>query len=92
MSIQPKQSQLKSYHWKGINSSGKKVSGQTLALTELEVREKLNEQHIQIKKNQKEKYLGHYTLNASRQSKRHHNFDSPACHYANHRSANRAGD
>lgn len=50
MSIQPKQSQLKSYHWRGINSSGKKVSGQTLALTELEVREKLNEQHIQIKK------------------------------------------
>ena len=45
-----KQSQLKSYHWKGINSSGKKVSGQTLALTELEVREKLKDQHIQIKK------------------------------------------
>lgn len=44
------QSQLKNYHWKGINSSGKKVSGQTLALAELEVREKLKEQHIQIKK------------------------------------------
>ncbi|CAK1967533.1 Type IV pilin assembly protein PilC [Vibrio crassostreae] len=50
MSSKSKQSQLKSYHWKGINSSGKKVSGQTLALTELEVREKLKEQHIQIKK------------------------------------------
>ncbi|MFA0674557.1 type II secretion system F family protein, partial [Vibrio sp. 10N.222.51.A6] len=44
------QSQLKNYHWKGINSSGKKVSGQTLALAELEVREKLKDQHIQIKK------------------------------------------
>ncbi len=41
-----KQSQLKSYHWKGVISSGKKVSGQTLALTELEVREKLKDQHI----------------------------------------------
>ncbi|MCG9641432.1 type II secretion system F family protein [Vibrio sp. Isolate34] len=50
MSSKSKQSQLKSYHWKGINSSGKKVSGQTLALTELEVREKLKDQHIQIKK------------------------------------------
>ncbi|AQM20304.1 type II secretion system F family protein [Vibrio anguillarum] len=43
-------SELKNYRWKGINSSGKKVSGQTLALTELEVRDKLKEQHIQIKK------------------------------------------
>ncbi|MEZ8709328.1 type II secretion system F family protein, partial [Vibrio alginolyticus] len=50
MSSKSKQSQLKNYHWKGINSSGKKVSGQSLALTELEVREKLKEQHIQIKK------------------------------------------
>ncbi|KZX62543.1 type II secretion system protein F [Vibrio sp. HI00D65] len=50
MITKPKQSQLKSYHWKGINSSGKKVSGQTLALTELEVREKLKDQHIQINK------------------------------------------
>ncbi len=43
-------SQLKNYRWKGINSSGKNVSGQTLALTELEVRDKLREQHIQVKK------------------------------------------
>ncbi|EPZ7319181.1 type II secretion system F family protein [Vibrio mimicus] len=41
---------LKNYRWKGINSNGKKVSGQMLALTELEVRDKLKEQHIQIKK------------------------------------------
>lgn len=41
---------LKNYRWKGVNSSGKKVSGQTLALTEIEVRDKLKEQHIQIKK------------------------------------------
>lgn len=46
-------SELKNYRWKGINSSGKKVSGQTLALTELEVRDKLKEQHIQIKKSKK---------------------------------------
>lgn len=45
-----KLSQLKNYYWKGINRSGKKVSGQTLALAELEVREKLKDQHIQIKK------------------------------------------
>ena len=50
MITKPKQPQLKSYHWKGINSSGRKVSGQTLALTELEVREKLKDQHIQINK------------------------------------------
>ncbi|MEZ9057651.1 type II secretion system F family protein [Vibrio pelagius] len=50
MAIKPKQSQLKNYHWRGINSSGKRVSGQTLALTELEVRDNLREQHIQIKK------------------------------------------
>ncbi|MGI3023203.1 type II secretion system F family protein [Vibrio cholerae] len=41
---------LKNYRWKGINSNGKKVSGQMLALNELEVRDKLKEQHIQIKK------------------------------------------
>ncbi|MGF1752728.1 type II secretion system F family protein [Vibrio makurazakiensis] len=45
-----KTNQLKNYRWKGINSSGKKVSGQALALTEMEVRDKLKEQHIQIKK------------------------------------------
>ena len=50
MVIKSKQSQLKNYHWRGVNSSGKKVSGQTLALTELEVRDKLRDQHIQIKK------------------------------------------
>ncbi|MEZ8826588.1 type II secretion system F family protein [Vibrio amylolyticus] len=42
--------QLKNFRWKGINSVGKSVSGQLLALTELEVREKLKEQHIQVKK------------------------------------------
>ncbi|EEX66102.1 type II secretion system protein F [Vibrio metoecus] len=41
---------LKNYRWRGINSNGKKVSGQMLALNELEVRDKLKEQHIQIKK------------------------------------------
>lgn len=42
--------ELKQYHWKGINSSGRKVAGQFLALSELEVRDKLKTQHIQIKK------------------------------------------
>ncbi|MEZ9230607.1 type II secretion system F family protein [Vibrio amylolyticus] len=42
--------QLKNFRWKGINSVGKSVSGRLLALTELEVREKLKEQHIQVKK------------------------------------------
>ncbi|WP_282177259.1 type II secretion system F family protein [Vibrio nereis] len=42
--------QLKSYHWKGVNNSGKQVSGQLLALCESEVRDKLKIQHIQIRK------------------------------------------
>lgn len=44
---------LKNYRWKGINSNGKKVSGQMLAISEIEVRDKLKDQHIQIKKTQK---------------------------------------
>lgn len=42
--------QLKNFRWKGINSSGKKTSGQTLAMSEIEVRERLTAQHIKIKK------------------------------------------
>lgn len=42
--------QLKSFHWRGLNSIGKPVSGQLLALNENEVRDKLKEQHIQVKK------------------------------------------
>ncbi|ANQ27260.1 type II secretion system F family protein [Vibrio natriegens] len=42
--------QLKNFRWKGINSSGKKTSGQTLAMSEVEVRERLSAQHIKIKK------------------------------------------
>ena len=50
-SLQPKKSpQLKNFRWKGVNSSGKRVSGQTLAITELEVRSALATQHIQVKK------------------------------------------
>ncbi|HCZ9576820.1 TPA: type II secretion system F family protein [Vibrio cholerae] len=41
---------LKNYRWKGINSNGKKVSGQMLAISEIEVRDKLKDLHIQIKK------------------------------------------
>lgn len=42
--------QLKNFHWRGLNSNGKPVSGQFLALNEAEVRDKLKEQHIQVKK------------------------------------------
>ncbi|EKO3566034.1 type II secretion system F family protein [Vibrio metschnikovii] len=45
-----KAQELKNYRWKGINSSGKKVSGQFLAISELEVRDKLKDQHVQIQK------------------------------------------
>ncbi|ELV8680508.1 type II secretion system F family protein [Vibrio fluvialis] len=45
-----KGTELKNYRWKGINSTGKKVAGQTLAISEIEVRDKLKEQHIQVKK------------------------------------------
>ncbi|OEF04088.1 type II secretion system F family protein [Vibrio genomosp. F10] len=48
--IKIKQMQLKNYRWKGLNTSGKRVSGHILALSELEVRDKLKDQHIQIKK------------------------------------------
>ncbi|WP_394240140.1 type II secretion system F family protein [Vibrio astriarenae] len=42
--------QLKNYRWRGINSSGKKVSGHMLALNEVELRDKLKEQHVTVKK------------------------------------------
>lgn len=42
--------QLKSYRWKGISANGKPVSGQFLALSEAEVRDKLKQQRIQVKK------------------------------------------
>ncbi|MGO1191276.1 type II secretion system F family protein [Vibrio casei] len=41
---------LKNFQWRGINNSGKKVSGQILAINEIEVRNKLKEQRVQIKK------------------------------------------
>lgn len=41
---------LKNFQWRGVNSSGKKVSGQMLAINEVEVRAKLKEQRVQIKK------------------------------------------
>ncbi|WP_104401328.1 type II secretion system F family protein [Vibrio penaeicida] len=41
---------LYNFRWKGINSSGKKASGQFLAYTEVEVRDKLRSQQVQIKK------------------------------------------
>lgn len=45
-----KAAELKNFRWKGINSSGRKVAGHTLAISEIEVRDKLKEQHIQVKK------------------------------------------
>lgn len=41
---------LKSFHWRGINNTGKRVSGKLFALNEIEVRKKLTDQHIHIKK------------------------------------------
>jgi type IV pilus assembly protein PilC len=46
---------LHNFQWRGINSTGKKISGKLLALSEIEVRAKLNEQSIQIKKIKKRK-------------------------------------
>ncbi|GAL21312.1 type IV fimbrial assembly protein PilC [Vibrio maritimus] len=41
---------LSAFHWKGVNNQGKKVSGQTLAITEMEARASLKQQHIQVRK------------------------------------------
>ncbi|GAL23894.1 type IV fimbrial assembly protein PilC [Vibrio variabilis] len=41
---------LRAFHWKGVNNQGKKVSGQTLAITEMEARASLKQQHIQVRK------------------------------------------
>ncbi|EEX95343.1 hypothetical protein VIOR3934_09965 [Vibrio orientalis CIP 102891 = ATCC 33934] len=42
--------QLKNYRWKGLHRSGKRVSGQLLAINEAEVRDKLKQQQIRIRK------------------------------------------
>lgn len=52
---------LKHYRWKGINSSGKKVYGQILALDELEVRGKLQDQHIELRRVKKAVFLSSLT-------------------------------
>lgn len=43
------QVQLKNYRWKGTHRSGKRASGQILALNETEVRDKLKQQQIRIR-------------------------------------------
>ncbi|MGR5193788.1 type II secretion system F family protein [Vibrio rotiferianus] len=48
--MKTKQPNLRNFRWKGINSSGKQTSGQLLALTEQEVRERLVAQHIKVRK------------------------------------------
>lgn len=75
---------LKNYRWKGINSNGKKVSGQMLAISEIEVRDKLKDQHIQIKKLKKGKCLFIGAPNPSREKQRHHDFDSAVGNHAHH--------
>ncbi|WP_165310305.1 type II secretion system F family protein [Vibrio ziniensis] len=45
--------QLSNFVWKGINCHGKRVSGRILAMTENDVRKKLSEQHIQVRKTKK---------------------------------------
>ncbi|MDX1303867.1 type II secretion system F family protein [Photobacterium sp.] len=41
---------LRYYHWRGINPAGRKVSGVIIGFQEQEIRSKLTEQRIQIKK------------------------------------------
>lgn len=43
-------SKVRYYHWRGVNPAGKKISGVTLGFQEQEVRAKLSEQMIQVKK------------------------------------------
>lgn len=41
--------ELRNYHWKGVNKLGRPVSGRILALSEMEVRDKLKQQKITVK-------------------------------------------
>lgn len=43
-------SRIRYYHWRGVNQAGKKLSGVILGFQEQEVRAKLTEQRIQVKK------------------------------------------
>lgn len=43
-------SKIRYYHWRGVNQAGKKINGITLGYQEQEVRAKLSEQMIQVKK------------------------------------------
>ncbi|MGF1727890.1 type II secretion system F family protein [Photobacterium nomapromontoriensis] len=43
-------SRIRYYHWRGVNQAGKKLSGVILGFQEQEVRAKLTDQQIQIKK------------------------------------------
>ncbi|MGF1700002.1 type II secretion system F family protein [Photobacterium makurazakiensis] len=43
-------SKIRYYHWRGVNQAGKKLSGVILGFQEQEVRAKLSEQMIQVKK------------------------------------------
>ncbi|PSW18514.1 type II secretion system F family protein [Photobacterium sanctipauli] len=43
-------SKIRYYHWRGVNQAGKKLSGVILGFQEQEVRAKLTEQMIQVKK------------------------------------------
>ncbi|ELR66396.1 Type IV fimbrial assembly protein PilC [Photobacterium marinum] len=43
-------SKVRYYHWRGVNPAGKKISGLTLGFQEQEVRARLSEQMIQVKK------------------------------------------
>ncbi|PSW04621.1 type II secretion system F family protein [Photobacterium lipolyticum] len=41
---------LRYYHWRGVNQAGRKVSGVIIGFQEQEIRSKLTEQRIQVKK------------------------------------------
>lgn len=46
----PQTGKIRYYHWRGVSQAGKKVSGITQGFLEQEVRAKLSEQMIQVKK------------------------------------------
>lgn len=50
MAAKTNKNKLSSYQWRGTTAKGKKVKGQTLAYSEQEARQTLNEQKIRLEK------------------------------------------
>lgn len=64
MSSKNKQSQLKNYHWKGINSSGKESIRADLSLNGIRGTRKAQRPAYPNKENQKEEHLSTDSFNA----------------------------